>query len=317
MTLLEAIDSYIAWKRTLGQRFESGAHRLHSFSRFVGQEAHCNAVSVEQVRDFLAGSGPLTPTRSHRYSTLAGFFNYAVGRGLAQVAPLPMDEPKPPPYAPAYIYSTDELRRLFDAIEPTRKQARQLDAHTLRAVLLTLYGAGLRLGEALRLTRADVDLPHALLTIHDSKFHKTRFVPLGPALGRHLAAYDSRRRRDQVPANAASAFFTNRDGTPLNIRVVQGAFEAVRNAAGVRRTDGAQRQPCLHDMRHSFAVHRLVSWYRQGADVQQLLPCLSTYLGHSSVASTQVYLQMTPELLREASRRYERYADTGTGADHD
>lgn len=181
MTLLEAIDSYIAWKRTLGQRFESGAHRLHSFSRFIGQEADCNAVSVEQVRDFLAGSGPLTPTRSHRYSTLAGFFKYAVGRGLAQVAPLPMDEPKPPPYAPAYIYSTDELCRLFDAIEPTRKQARQLDAHTLRAVLLTLYGAGLRLGEALRLTQADVDLPHALLTIHDSKFHKTRFVPLGPA----------------------------------------------------------------------------------------------------------------------------------------
>ena len=267
MTLLEAIDSYIAWKRTLGQRFESGAHRLHSFSRFVGQETDCNAVSVEQVRDFLAGSGPLTPTRSHRYSTLAGFFNYAVGRGLAQVAPLPTDEPKPPPYAPAYIYSTDELRRLFDAIEPTRKQARQLDAHTLRAVLLTLYGAGLRLGEALRLTRADVDLPHALLTIHDSKFHKTRFVPLGPVLGRHLAAYDSRRRRDQVAANAGSAFFTNRDGTPLNIRVVQGAFEAVRKAAGVRRTDGAQRQPCLHDMRHYSESRIIPSWSKRSARV--------------------------------------------------
>ena len=113
----------------------------------------------EGITAFLAGSGPLTPTRSHRYSTLAGFFNYTVGRGLAQVAPLPMDEPKPPPYAPAYICSTDERRRLFDAIEPTRKQACQLDAHTLRAVLLTLYGAGLRLGEALRLTREDVDLP--------------------------------------------------------------------------------------------------------------------------------------------------------------
>ena len=77
------------------------------------------------------------------------------------------------------------------------------------------------------------------------------------------------------------------------------------------------RLSLARDNRHSFAVHRLVSWYRQGADVQHLLPCLSTYLGHASIASTQVYLQMTPELLREASRRYQRYADTGTGADHD
>ena len=84
----------------------------------------------------------------------------------------------------------------------------------------------------------------------------------------------------------------------------------------MRNADGARYQPRLHDLRHSFATHRLTSWYRQGADVQRLLPVLATYLGHESVAGTQVYLTLTPELLREASLRFERYAETGTGGRH-
>jgi site-specific recombinase XerD len=82
----------------------------------------------------------------------------------------------------------------------------------------------------------------------------------------------------------------------------------VREHAGVSRDDGARYQPRLHDMRHSFAVHRLTSWYQQGADVQKLLPQLATYLGHVNIAATQVYLTMTPELLHEASVRFEKYA---------
>ena len=82
----------------------------------------------------------------------------------------------------------------------------------------------------------------------------------------------------------------------------------VRRHAGIRRADGAYFQPRLHDFRSSFAVHRLVTWYQQEANVQKLLPRLSTYLGHVSIQSTQVYLKMTPELLREANCRFERYA---------
>ena len=87
------------------------------------------------------------------------------------------------------------------------------------------------------------------------------------------------------------------------------AFAQLRRCAGVSRTDGARYQPRLHDFRHAFVGHRLTSWYRAGADVQRLLPQLSTYLGHVGVTATQVYLTMTPELLREACLRFERYAD--------
>jgi integrase len=98
-------------------------------------------------------------------------------------------------------------------------------------------------------------------------------------------------------------------GRPLKDGTVRRAFARVRRSARIIRTDGARYQPRLHDLRHAFAGHRLTAWYRAGADVQRLLPQLSTYLGHLSVASTQVYLTMTPELLREACLRFERYAD--------
>ena len=89
---------------------------------------------------------------------------------------------------------------------------------------------------------------------------------------------------------------------------LQATFKRLRDHTGIHRTDGGRYQPRLHDLRHSFAVHRLISWYQQGANVQQLLPNLSVYLGHVNVASTQVYLTMTPELLQEANARFERYA---------
>jgi integrase/recombinase XerD len=100
----------------------------------------------------------------------------------------------------------------------------------------------------------------------------------------------------------------DRNGAPLRDYGIRRAFARLRVAADIMRHDGARYQPRLHDLRHSFTVDRLTEWYREGKDVQKLLPALSTYLGHNSVAATQVYLTMTPELLRQASRRFQTYA---------
>jgi len=99
-----------------------------------------------------------------------------------------------------------------------------------------------------------------------------------------------------------------RTGTPVVRHTAENVFSRLRARAGVQRHDGGRYQPRLHDLRHSFSVHRLISWYQQGADVQKLLPQLATYLGHVNISATQVYLTMTPELLRAASLRFERYA---------
>lgn len=317
MTLAEVVDQYIAWRQARGAHFRSGASVLRLYCQSVGGEVDCDAVGTEPARVFLAGNGPLTRYRANKRTVLAGFYRYAISRGHATHSPLPADEPKEPSSAPPYIYSRDELRRLLAAVDGCRKQAVQLQADTFRTLLLLLYGAGLRRGEALRLTRADVDLSGALLTVRETKFYKSRLVPLGSHLTEVLTQY----ARRWLPYTAAAAddlpFLANRDGTPLVSSTVHQAFVAVRQAAGLQSPVGARRRPRLHDLRHSFAVHRLTSWYREGKDVQRLLPFLATYLGHTDIAGTTVYLSMTPELLHEASLRFERYAETATGGRDD
>ena len=129
-------------------------------------------------------NGSLTRYRANKYGALAGFYRYAISRGYARRSPLPArdDEPKRPRPAASHVYSRNELQRLFSAIDVSRRRAFRLDADTLRALLLLLYGAGLRLGEAQRLTLDDADLNDALLTIRNTKFYKTRLVPVCPQL---------------------------------------------------------------------------------------------------------------------------------------
>ena len=122
------------------------------------------------------------------------------------------------------------------------------------------------------------------------------------------------RRRGGLAQGETSFLLANRDGTRLASSTVQAAFDALRRIAGVRGAAGGRQIPRLHDLRHSFAVHSLTAWYRQGADVQRLLPVLSTYLGHSDLEGTKVYLSMTPELLQQASLRFARYAGGGKNA---
>jgi integrase/recombinase XerD len=206
------------------------------------------------------------------------------------------------------FYNPDELQRLINPTAPDQIGFRKLEPHTLRAVLLLLYGAGLRIGEAVALTLKDVDLFDTVITIHDTKFHKTRLVPIGLKLNQAMAQYAAQRKKAGHSQNADARFFVLRRGAPLSVQIVEQAFTRLRRYSGVGRADGARYQPRLHDMRHSFCVHRLTSWYQQGAEVQKLLPHLATYLGHVSIAATQVYLTMTPELLNAASVRFERYA---------
>jgi site-specific recombinase XerD len=245
----------------------------------------------------------VTVTWHDKFRRLRSFFHYAISRGYLAVAPLPTVIPRrPPPFVP-YIFTREELRRLFQVIDADQRKS-CLEPATMHALILLLYGAGLRLREAVNLTNADVDLQRALLTVRNTKFGKTRWVPFGPQLGQTLRPYAARVQAPQPQA----PFFTTRPGSGVKPDTLQHNFRILCNRAGIRRTDGANEQPRLHDLRHTFAVHRLTAWYQQGADVQRLLQHLSVYLGHVHIRHTQVYLSMTPELLHEASQRFEHYA---------
>ena len=317
MTLREAVDRYVAWQRDHGAKFRSSAETLDAFCRRIGENRDCATVGEDEIRRFLAGKGVLTRTRAVKYGTLAGFYRFALSRSHVSRIPMPPREaePRPPEVAPSFIFTHEQLQRLFRAAGGGRRRCPKLDADTFRTFLLLLYGAGLRSGEARRLTVADVDLDSAVLAVNDSKFYKSRLVPVGADLVGVLRRYAAIRARRPRPEGTQSTFLACRDGSPLNKAVVRHAFHATLRAAGIDSRKPGYRAPCLHSLRHSFATHRLTSWYRERADVQRLLPALSTYLGHGSVAATQVYISMTPDLLDEASRRFERYVEHNLSPD--
>jgi integrase/recombinase XerD len=307
MNLQQSIEQYVAFRQALGERFKSNSAVLRAFGRTIGADADIAEVRGEQISAFLAGSGPITRTWRGKYDALSGFYRYAVSRGYATSCPLPTVIPKRPSSLVPYIYSHEELHRLLQATDSYQKLRSCMEPVTVRTLVLLLYGTGLRCCEAVDLNRADLDLDGSLLTIRQTKFFKTRLVPFGPSLAHPLSQYAARCQGTGIMSGDRVPFFSTRAGARVSLDTLKGSFRRLCKHAGIGRHDGGRYQPRLHDLRHTFAVHRLTSWYRQGADVQKMLPQLSVYLGHAHLAATQVYLSMTPELLREACTRFERY----------
>ena len=242
MSLRDAVDGYIAWRRAHGAKFDAGTYLLHQFCKLAGGNTGCDAIAEADVLSFLSGKGPLTAYRANKHSALAGFYRYAISRGYATSSPLPARdaEPRRPRPAPPYVYSRNELQRLFGAIDASRQRSVQLGADTLRALLLLLYGAGLRLGEAERLTLEDADLPDALLTIRDAKFYKARLVPVAPQLADALRANAAKRAERPLPKGTASTFLAKPGwhalGQRHNPRRVRQVAQSRRNRCSQCRT---------------------------------------------------------------------------------
>lgn len=219
--------------------------------------------------------------------------------------------PLPGRVAP-HNYRQDEIVALFEA-------ARQLGpSDGLRAATYqTLFGliasVGLRISEALGLADLDVDLSMGVLTVRQTKFNKSRLVPVHPSAIAPLAAYRALRRQ-HVRTTPHTPFFVGsrglRLGEPLGERQVHRMFVQLRQHLGwVDR--GGHGQPGVHDLRHSFAVRRLMLWHEQGVDLDQRMLALSTYMGHVKISYTYWYLTGAPELMALAGARFERFANTG------
>ena len=307
MNLSELISLYIAHKRALGYRFLSEDRLLRSFCRAVGDRP-IETIGAGAVSIFLNGKGSVTTYWYKKYHVLTGCYRFALARGLVPAIPLPRSIPKQdgPIFVP-YIYSHTELKRLIDVLPALCAGRSRIDDYVFKTLLLLMYGAGLRISEALSLHIYDVDMQQTILYVRETKFYKTRIVPLGKDLTKIMNEYIAK-RNNSFSAATDAPFFCFRDGTPLSRSAAHGLFRRVRAKAGVIKEGCPRHQPRLHDLRHSAAVHRLVVWYRSGADLHDLLPKLATYLGHVDLSATQRYLTMTPELLHEASLRFAHYA---------
>ena len=208
-----------------------------------------------------------------------------------------------------YLYSDEEILHMQQTTR-TLWEPGCLKQITIETLIGLLASTGLRIGEALRLTLCDLhlDLDPPCLEIRNTKFGKSRFVPVHPSTVQRLRLYLDERHR--IVGGKPQTLFLRRPAKPLLYCAALTYFEQILVAIGVSKNP-SRRGPAWHSLRHTFAVRRLLTWYRAGADVRPLLPHLAVYLGHLSLTQTYHYLTATPELLSAAASMFEGYADPG------
>lgn len=289
---------------------------LAQFNRFLNRRSiNCvRNVTESTVHDWI-GTNVCSRNRcKDKLSILRRFFNYLCDLEVIEHNPVrdfyinsfghSRETFKP------HIYSHSEIAQLFAGAKTLSANSQfTLKPQTLHMIINLLYTLGLRIGEALRLTIKDIDFHQRTLFIRNSKFYKDRIIPFGPKLGEHLKNYlDLRCKLFRSVGLDAPLFITRRCAFIRN-RTIQYVFLDVLKAAGIA-VPPSQRRPRLHDLRHTFAVHRLLHWYKEGVDVQNKLPLLSTFMGHADIYSSQVYLTITDDILMEANNRF--YNQFGT-----
>lgn len=308
MKLSNIIQKYIDYGKALGKKFSHHERHLKALEKFVGKNASINDISSEKISEFLYGNTEVTLLWFSKYSVLKVFYDYALSRGYIKDSPLPIVLPKKPRVFIPYIYSRIELKKIFSTALTYQIRRSHVQPFMIYSLLILLYVTGMRIGEALGLTLADVDLTQSVITVKESKFNKSRLIPFGPQLSKVIQEYVKWRNTKGFPRNETDSLFYGRHEKPLNLCTTQMIFRRICDQAGIKRTDGGRLQPRLHDLRHTFAVHCLIHWYQKKDDVQQLLPLLSTYMGHRNLSATSAYLTMTGDLLKEAGKLFEEYA---------
>ena len=300
------VEDYLALRHNLGFDVEQLGWLLRNFARYAERTEHRGPLTVDLAVRWALSSGPGDPARGERRLWAVRQFarHRAVFDPATEVAPAGLLG-RIPGRKPPHIYSDAEISALLRECSRLRPRG-GLRPMTYVAFFSLLASTGLRLSEARRLERRDVDLAHGVLTIRMSKFRKSRLVPLHPTSMQALTGYAA--RRDALPDAPRSEFFFRTDRAPaLDRFAVERTFSAVRRRLGWT-AHGRVRRPHIHDLRHTFAVRRLVRWYEQGVDLDRKILALATYLGHAKISSTYWYLSAVPELMAVPGQRFEQFA---------
>lgn len=304
MNTVELIQQYICYRQSLGIKFKSGKDILMNFQRYLGDKTDLKYLTEDLCSAYLKyPGGDITYLWFYKYSTLNGLFQWAVTREYIPESPLPKDKPKEPEHLRPYIYSDDELKRLFDSALDYKSKG-TIYQECVRCILQLTYFLGLRISETLKLQIGDIDFKRKCIIIRESKFYKSRIVTFNDQIKDFLFKFLEWRRLKDMSETTDTRLFLKSDMQPMCINSFHGAFVKIRKKARIKREYTARYQPRIHDLRHTFAVRRLTTWYHEGLDVQKMLPKLSAYLGHAQLKDTSVYLTMTPELLECANNLF-------------
>lgn len=302
------ITRYLDLKRALGRRADSMQYVLAQFDRFL---AFYNAKDLNQ-ETFTAWCCSIAHLATNtRRQWMRVVYHLCLFRRRYEPSCFVPDPNQFPPLQPwplPHIFSEGEITRLLlatDTLEPNAPSP--LHRPVARLAITLLYTTGLRRGELARLTLSDYDTAGNVLLIRETKFYKSRLVPLSADAVVEIDRYLEQRLRPGFPGGADAPLLLHHHGglSGYTGTGLSGLVRKVIRTAGIRT--GAGRAPRVHDLRFTFAVHALLRWYRAGVDVQARLPALSTYMGHSSLQSTQHYLVFFDAIAQAASERFDEH----------
>lgn len=296
------LKRYLSMRKGLGYKYQHQTRRLTDFVSFM-EKRKATTITTKLAMEWATLPPDRHASWALRLTDVRGF-----ARHIANIDP----KTEVPPVgmlpglkrAKPYVYSDAEIHALLAAalsLPPADGLRRWTYHHLFGLIAVT----GMRLSEAIGLQRDDVDLEAGVLTVRFTKFGKSRLVPLHPTTSAALRNY-AQRRDAHCASPCAPHFFVAERGGPLLHQYVHRVFWRLSREIGLRRP-GDHSGPRVHDFRHRFAIWTLLGWYREGTDVEKMLPVLSTYLGHTCVRDTYWYLSACPELMQEAAQRLDRH----------
>lgn len=310
--LAAPLATFIQYKQALNCKYRTEAAALQLFDRYLSEHHIADWESTDKIliEDFLK-SRPRTRPRSfnHLVGVLRRFFAWAVVQRLTRCNPVSAKLRRETSQRIPYLFNLNDARCLLELVRSLSDRSRAPHrALVYETVFSLLYGLGLRVGEVARLKLKDVDFAQDTLFIFETKFSKSRIVPLGPKLADRLRRYIEQCHGGKREPDAPLFSFTKRGC--IGPGTISQTFHKLLPKLNLPIPPGIS-PPRLHDLRRSFAVRTLLRWYREGIDPNSRLMHLATFLGHVDPDSTAVYLPITEELLREADQRFRAAAPKG------
>jgi integrase len=314
--MITKVDEYLAFRRGFGYQLRTEGRLLQQFAAFADAAKHRGPLTIDlalQWAQLPSGCDRLYCAR--RLEVVRCFARHlAVTEADTQVPPRGMLGPAHRRTTP-HIYTGEELAALM-----TRAERLSPSGGLRPRMYATLIGflacTGLRISEALRLTRFDADLNQGIVKVRETKFRKTRLVPVHATAAAALRVYAETRDR-LVTEPQCDRFFICGRGQALPYSTVRSVFRRLCDSLQIkgdgRRVGRRRRRPRLHDLRHTFACRRVEECYDAGAELGHSVSALSVYLGHAKVSDTYWYLTATPRLMARAAQRFESFAGRGTG----
>ena len=295
--LAPLMEKFLLEKRACGYRYHEEDLILRRLDHFLSEEGLKSADLPRSMTKkwLLKRAHESSRTHQQRITVARQFAKFLCRLGRSAYVPDSTLASRDSKSFMPHIFTHEEIRNLLQAVDQLVPTARSPLRHLIMPeIFRLLYGCGFRLGEVLSLRVQDVDLNQGVVTVRQGKCRKDRLVPLAFSLTNRLKTYAAGFGKRPLDA----FFFPSRNGGPYKLRAVYGLFRELLLQCRIPH-GGRGKGPRVHDLRHTFAVHKLLHWYREGADLNAKLPLLATYLGHWRLSGTQRYLHLTAELFPE------------------